>query len=48
LAVGAIPDRRLHESLIGTGIPVHVVGDCYKVGDAMRAIHEGFVIGNSI
>jgi 2,4-dienoyl-CoA reductase-like NADH-dependent reductase (Old Yellow Enzyme family)/thioredoxin reductase len=35
-------------TLVGASVPVHYIGDCRKVGNAMDAIHEAFKIANSL
>jgi hypothetical protein len=35
-------------TLAGASVPVHYIGDCRNVGNAMDAIHEAFKIANSL
>jgi 2,4-dienoyl-CoA reductase-like NADH-dependent reductase (Old Yellow Enzyme family)/thioredoxin reductase len=48
LAVGFQPDASLAESLQGTGVPTHVIGDAVEARDALDAIREGAEIGRAI
>lgn len=46
LAIGTEPDKSYQD--FDFGCPVHIVGDCRKIGDAREAIAEGTAIGLAI
>jgi NADPH-dependent 2,4-dienoyl-CoA reductase/sulfur reductase-like enzyme len=45
IALGAVPDRKLAESLAGKGVEVISVGDCAHTGNLAGAVKEGFQAG---
>jgi NADPH-dependent glutamate synthase beta subunit-like oxidoreductase len=48
IAIGSKSNNRLAEELKGKNYRVNVIGDALKVGQAGKAIGEGFIIGNGI
>lgn len=41
LAVGALPERALAESLSAGKLPYHLIGDCQHPRNILHAVHEG-------
>lgn len=48
LATGRIPERELAKDLAKAGYTYELVGDCRAPGDAMSAIHEGYLVALEI
>ena len=48
IAVGILPDYRIHEQIKALGYETHVIGDCLEPRSAKAAIYEGAKIGGTI
>lgn len=48
LAVGAAPNKNLHELKEVKKWKVYAIGDCVRPRSALEAIHEGYWIANQI
>jgi 2-enoate reductase len=42
LALGFQPNDELAKKLVGLAVELHIIGDCFKPGKIMDAIHNGF------
>jgi NADPH-dependent 2,4-dienoyl-CoA reductase/sulfur reductase-like enzyme len=48
LAAGHTPQTQLEDELRGTGVTVHLAGDCLSPRSAEEAVYEGFLAGRAV